>query len=74
MRHQDNLDSIATTSSLARFVARLRQDQRGASFVEYVIVVGLVAIVCIFAFGKFGSAINKKVEDQTKSIETMKSP
>ena len=74
MRHQDNLAATVRTSSLARFFARLRDDQRGASFVEYVIVVGLVAIVCIMAFDKFGRAINKKVEAQTKSIEEMKSP
>lgn len=70
MRHQDN--PIARSSSLSRFFNRLARDERGASFVEYVIVVGLVAIVCIVAFGKFGTAINDKVEDQTKAITEMK--
>ena len=52
-------------------LARLRSDQRGASFVEYVIVVGLIAIVCIVAFGDFGEAVEQKVQDQTRAIENM---
>jgi Flp pilus assembly pilin Flp len=74
MRHQDNLASIDKSSALSRFFKRLSADQRGASFVEYVIVVGLVAIVCIMAFGNFGKAINKKVEEQTGKISDMKTP
>jgi len=53
-------------------LARLRTDERGASFVEYVIVVGLVAIVCIFAFGEFGKAVDTKVKQQTTAITNMK--
>jgi Flp pilus assembly pilin Flp len=40
----------------------LKQDTRGASFMEYVVLVGLIAIVCIAAYQAFGSAIGAKVQ------------
>jgi Flp pilus assembly pilin Flp len=67
-------DKSTSPSLLARTreaLASLRRDQRGASFVEYVIVVGLVAIVCIFAFGEFGKAVDTKVKKQTQAITNM---
>lgn len=64
--------SISLRSRLHDALARLGRDERGASFVEYVIVVGLVAIVCIVAFGDFGKAVDKKVKDQTNAITNMK--
>lgn len=41
----------------------LKQDTRGASFMEYVVLVGLIAIVCIAAYQAFGSAIGDKVQE-----------
>jgi Flp pilus assembly pilin Flp len=67
-----NSASLSLHARLQVALARLRRDERGASFVEYVIVVGLVAIVCIVAFGDFGKAVDKKVKDQTKAITEMK--
>jgi Flp pilus assembly pilin Flp len=61
--------SLVSRASLA--LARLRRDQRGASFVEYVIVVGLIAIVCIAAFGDFGTAINETITNQAGAIRGM---
>jgi Flp pilus assembly pilin Flp len=52
-------------------LAELRSDQRGAAFVEYVIVVGLVAIVCILAFNQFGDAVKGKVNQQKDAIVNM---
>jgi len=72
MSSQESSTSPSLRSRTRAALARLRSDQRGASFVEYVIVVGLVAIVCIVAFGKFGEAIDTKVKDQTKAITEMK--
>lgn len=48
-----------TTSTLKA----LQQDTRGASFMEYVVLVGLIAIVCIAAYQAFGEAIGTKVEE-----------
>jgi len=41
---------------------KLKADTRGASFMEYVVLVGLIAIVCIAAYQAFGSAIGTKVQ------------
>ena len=67
-----NYKSNTSGLSAARAgLRRLRADERGASFVEYVIVVGLVAIVCIIAFGEFGKAVDSKVKQQTTAINNM---
>jgi Flp pilus assembly pilin Flp len=51
-----------------RSLANLQEDQRGASFVEYVIVVGLVAIIAIVAFQNFGQAIVTKLTEETTAV------
>jgi Flp pilus assembly pilin Flp len=56
------------TRSLAALRA-LREDRRGASFVEYVIVVGLVAIISIVAFQTFGQAIVTKLGEETTQVQ-----
>jgi Flp pilus assembly pilin Flp len=54
-------------NKLNRFV----RDQRGASFVEYLILVGVIAIVGIIAFEKFGTAITGRAENFSGKIETL---
>ena len=44
---------------------------RGANLVEYILLVGLVAIVCIAGFQKFGKAVNKKIVDETKQVKNI---
>lgn len=46
----------------------LSGDERGASFIEYVIVVGLVAIVCIGAFTGFGNAIIGRINAESATV------
>jgi pilus assembly protein Flp/PilA len=62
-------------SILARIrsaVARFKRDRRGASFIEYIIVVGLVAIVAIAAFQKFGQTVVKKLQEEEKGLDGLK--
>lgn len=47
------------------------RDQRGASFVEYLILVGVIAIVGIFAFEQFGDAITGRADTFRGKIETL---
>lgn len=47
------------------------QDQRGAGFTEYLILVGLIAIICIAAFGDFGDAISSKTSDFQGKVEEL---
>jgi Flp pilus assembly pilin Flp len=48
---------------------RLVSDTRGAGFVEYIILVGLVALFCIAAYTTFGETVGGKVEDQASEVE-----
>lgn len=45
------------------------RDQRGAGFTEYLILVGLIAIVCIVAFGAFGESISNKTDEFAGEID-----
>jgi Flp pilus assembly pilin Flp len=45
------------------------QDQRGASSIEYIIVVGLVAIIAIAAFQTFGPAVAEKLQAETQGVD-----
>jgi Flp pilus assembly pilin Flp len=47
---------------------RLARDTRGATFVEYIILVGLVALFCIGAYKTFADAVTAKVDDQATKI------
>jgi Flp pilus assembly pilin Flp len=58
-------------SRIARALARLRQDRRGASFVEYIIVVGLVAIIAIAAFQSFGETVVNKLHEETNGLNNI---
>lgn len=48
---------------------RLWRDTRGANLVEYILLVGVIAILAIGAFNLFGGAIRDKVQEQTGEIE-----
>ena len=50
-------------TTLRTSIQALERDTRGASFMEYVVLVGLIAIVCIAAYQAFGSAIGDKVQE-----------
>jgi Flp pilus assembly pilin Flp len=55
------------------FIARLRKDSRGANLVEYVLLVGLMAIICLAVFKLFGEKIKEKITgyaDTVDQIET----
>jgi len=46
----------------------LVRDTRGANMVEYIIVVGLVALIAIVGFSTFGGDVKKKIEDQSSKV------
>ncbi len=43
--------------------ARFTDDERGASLVEYALLVALIAVVCIVAIGTLGGNANDQFED-----------
>jgi Flp pilus assembly pilin Flp len=58
-------------SQLEHGLSALARDQRGASFIEYVIVAGLVAIAAIGAFNLFGGAVRTRLDRERAAIEGM---
>ena len=41
---------------------------RGANLVEYVILVGVIALVALAGFKSFGKSINTKIKQQQKKV------
>jgi pilus assembly protein Flp/PilA len=50
-------------SFFSNLATRLRRDQRGATAVEYGIMVSLIAVVIIVAVGLLGGQLNKTFND-----------
>jgi len=49
----------------------LRNDVRGANMVEYMVLVGIVALICIAGFTKFAASVNKKAEGQGNAVSQL---
>jgi Flp pilus assembly pilin Flp len=47
---------------------RLQRDTRGANMVEYIILVGVVALLAIVAFKAFNSSVTTKVQQQAQTV------
>jgi pilus assembly protein Flp/PilA len=59
------------TRPAANPIRALARDTRGASFVEYVILVGVVAILALAGFRQFGSSIRFKVDQQATTVSNV---
>ena len=49
----------------------LKRDTRGANMVEYIILVGVVALFAIAAFGAFSKSVQKKIQNQGGLVENI---
>jgi Tfp pilus assembly protein FimT len=47
---------------------KLTRNQQGQALMEYVIVSGLVGIMCLMAVKQFGGVIKERVEDMKSTI------
>ena len=45
------------------------QDQKGADMVEYIIAVGVIALVAILGFRTFGASVRGKILAQSQSVQ-----
>ena len=52
------------------FLALLR-DQRGAGMTEYIILVGVIAMLAIVAFRFFGSSVSSKINQQAGTVNNI---
>jgi len=48
---------------------KLVRDQRGATLIEYVLLVGVVALLAIGGFRLFGGSISKKISQQAGTVD-----
>ena len=44
------------------------KDRRGANLVEYIILVGVVALIALAGFKIFGQKVNSKINDQASTV------
>lgn len=54
--------------NIRKFGRRLARDTRGANLVEYIMLVGLVALLSVIAFRTFGGNIQAKIEAQGSEV------
>jgi Flp pilus assembly pilin Flp len=47
---------------------KLLQDTVGANLVEYIILVGVIALVALAGFKSFGKSIDTKIKQQQKKV------
>ncbi len=45
------------------------RDNRGANLVEYIILVGVIALIAIAGFKIFGEKVDQKVQEQANKVE-----
>jgi len=68
--HSDEASDTAPRPPLLQQIARraLRKDERGASLVEYALLVALIAVVCIAAVTQFGGSNGSGIDRSADSI------
>ena len=49
-------------------LTQLVRDERGATLLEYIILVGVIALLAIGAFRAFGSSVSAKITEQTTTV------
>jgi Flp pilus assembly pilin Flp len=48
---------------------KLTRDQRGASLIEYVLLIGVVALLAIAGFRIFGTSVRAKISQQAQAVD-----
>ena len=60
--------AIMNDSAIRRWARRFTNDTRGANLVEYIILVGVIALIAIAGFKLFGAKVREKVDEQAGSV------
>lgn len=53
---------------LKRQARRLIKDTKGANLVEYIILVGIIALIALAGYRAFGDSVTQKINDQATSV------
>lgn len=51
--------------------SRLIQDEKGANLVEYIILVGVIALIALAGYKAFGTSVTDKINEQSSSVGTI---
>ena len=57
-------------SKVVKLINAVRKDEEGAALVEYALLVGLIAVVCIVAVTQLGFAVSSKLSTACASLTT----
>jgi Flp pilus assembly pilin Flp len=52
-------------------INKLVRDNRGANLVEYIILVGVVALIALAGFKIFGKKVDAKINEQADKVGTI---
>jgi pilus assembly protein Flp/PilA len=55
---------------MLRLIDRFRRDERGAALVEYAILVGLIAVICIAAVAIVGTQVSTAFSTIASALST----
>jgi pilus assembly protein Flp/PilA len=55
-------------SKALKLINAVRKDEQGAALVEYGLLVGLIAVVCIVAITQLGAQVNSKLSTACASL------
>jgi pilus assembly protein Flp/PilA len=55
-------------STVTLATKKLLKDRRGANLVEYIILVGVVALIALAGFKIFGQKVQSKIEQQSDTV------
>jgi pilus assembly protein Flp/PilA len=55
-------------SKTLKLINAVRKDEEGAALVEYALLVGLIAVVCIIAVTQLGFAVSTKLSTACSSL------
>jgi len=50
-------------------IVKLLKDNNGSNLVEYIILVGVIALIDIAGFKIFGEKVNSKIQEQSNKVE-----
>lgn len=50
---------------------KLVRDQRGATLIEYVLLIGVVALLAVAGFKTFGSSLKSKIQEQATAVDNV---
>src|SRR3712207_4198563 len=71
MRKATAVSSLHPLGNVKKPRPAIHLDNRGANVVEYIIVVGLIALIALAGFRFFGSSVDTKIEEQAQCVKEL---